>query len=70
MLFFNAPSILSVAQVSRYLKEVLETDDILQDIWVQGEISGCKTYSSGHCYFTLKDAEAYVARLNAIPEQE
>src|SRR6266702_8621188 len=58
MLVFNAPSIFSVAQVSRYLKEVLETDDILQDIWVQGEISGCKTYSSGHCYFKLKDAEA------------
>ncbi len=61
MLVFNAPSIFSVAQVSRYLKEVLETDDILQDIWVQGEISGCKTYSSGHCYFTLKDAEAQLA---------
>ena len=61
MMVFNAPSIFSVAQVSRYLKEVLETDDILQDIWVQGEISGCKTYSSGHCYFTLKDAEAQLA---------
>ena len=61
MLVFNVPSIFSVAQVSRYLKEVLETDDILQDIWVQGEISGCKTYSSGHCYFTLKDAEAQLA---------
>ena len=61
MLVFNAPSIFSVAQVSRYLKEVLETDDILQDIWVQGEISGCKTYSSGHCYFILKDAEAQLA---------
>jgi len=61
MLVFNAPSIFSVAQVSRYLKEVLETDDFLQEIWVQGEISGCKTYSSGHCYFTLKDAEAQLA---------
>src|SRR5256714_4959134 len=61
MLVFNAPSIFSVGQVLRYLKEVLETDDILQDIWVQGEISGCKTYSSGHCYFTLKDAEAQLA---------
>src|SRR5947209_14279622 len=58
MLFFNAPSILSVTQVTRYRKVVLETDGLLQDIWVQGEISGCKTYSSGHCYFTLKDAEA------------
>src|SRR5713226_8734539 len=58
MLFLDAPSILSVTQVSRYLKEVLETDELLQDVWVRGEISGCRTYSSGHCYFTLKDAEA------------
>src|SRR5713226_9952460 len=58
MLFLDAPSILSVTQVSRYLKEVLETDELLQDVWVRGEISGCRIYSSGHCYFTLKDAEA------------
>ena len=48
----------SVAQVVRYLKELLETDEELRDIRVHGEISGCKTYASGHCYFTLKDAEA------------
>ncbi len=58
MQFFNAPPALSVTQLSRYLKELLETDDVLQNICVQGEISGCKTYSSGHCYFTLKDAES------------
>jgi exodeoxyribonuclease VII large subunit len=58
MLFIDAASILSVTQVSRYLKELLDTDEILQDVWVRGEISGCRTYSSGHCYFTLKDAEA------------
>src|SRR5579864_4428653 len=58
MLFLDAPSILSVTQVSRYLKEVLETDELLQDVQVKGEVSGCRTYSSGHCYFTLKDAEA------------
>jgi len=40
------------------MNEVLKTDEILQDIWVRGEISGCKTYPSGHCYFTLKDDEA------------
>src|SRR5947209_3756070 len=58
MQYFNTPTILSVTQVSRYLKELLETDDILQGVWVRGEISGCRTYPSGHCYFTLKDAEA------------
>src|SRR5713101_9022413 len=54
----NTPQMLSVSQLSHYLKEVLETDDILQDVWVLGEISDCKTYPSGHCYFTLKDGEA------------
>jgi len=58
MYYLDTPTVLSVAQLSRYLKELLEVDDVLQNIWVQGEISGCKTYSSGHCYFTLKDAEA------------
>src|SRR2546425_1819048 len=58
MLFLDAPSVLSVSQVSRYLKELLETDEVLQDVWVRGEISGCRMYPSGHCYFTLKDAEA------------
>jgi len=28
------------------------------DIWVSGEISGVRTVSSGHCYFTLKDRDA------------
>ncbi len=58
MLQYDAPPVFSVAQISRYLKEMLESDEILQDVWVRGEISGCKTYSSGHCYFTLKDADA------------
>jgi exodeoxyribonuclease VII large subunit len=58
MLFMDAASIFSVTQISRYLKELMDTDEILQDVWIRGEISGCKTYPSGHCYFTLKDAEA------------
>jgi exodeoxyribonuclease VII large subunit len=62
MLFLDAPSMFSVSQLSRYLKEVLDTDDILQDVWVRGEISGCKLHAaSGHCYFTLKDADAQLA---------
>lgn len=58
MLFPDTPAVWSVAQLSRYLKELLETDEVVQEVWVRGEISGCKTYASGHCYFTLKDAEA------------
>ncbi|HET8840382.1 MAG TPA: exodeoxyribonuclease VII large subunit, partial [Ktedonobacteraceae bacterium] len=58
MLFPETPQVLSVTQLSRYLKELLETDDVLREVWVRGEVSGCKNYASGHCYFTLKDAEA------------
>jgi exodeoxyribonuclease VII large subunit len=61
MLFPETPAVLSVAQLSRYLKEVVETDELLQDVWVRGEISGYRIYSSGHCYFTLKDADAQLA---------
>lgn len=58
MFLQETPEVLSVTQAARYLKLLLEQDEILQSIWVRGEISGCKTYPSGHCYFTLKDAEA------------
>jgi exodeoxyribonuclease VII large subunit len=58
MLFPDTPAVFSVAQLARYLKELLEIDDVMREVWVRGEISGCKTYASGHCYFTLKDAEA------------
>ncbi len=63
MLFLDAQSVISVTQLSLYMNEVLRSDDILQDVWVRGEVSGCKTYPSGHCYFTLKDAEA---QLNCV----
>ena len=49
---------LSVSQVSRYLRELMDSDEILRDIWVQGEISNLSRPSSGHIYFTLKDASS------------
>lgn len=51
---FPPPS-LSVSQITRYLRELFESDEILQDIWVQGEISNLSRPASGHVYFTLKD---------------
>src|SRR5579872_2361447 len=61
MLFSDAPPIFSVTQVARYLKELLGRNELLQDVRVSGEISGCKAYPSGHCYFTLKDADAQLS---------
>jgi exodeoxyribonuclease VII large subunit len=60
MLFPELPVTMSVAQLARYLKETLEADEQLQYVQVRGEVSGCKIYASGHCYFTLKDAEAQI----------
>jgi exodeoxyribonuclease VII large subunit len=52
------PQIISVAELNRYARELLERN--LPLMWVAGEISNFKRYESGHCYFTLKDAQAQV----------
>ncbi len=54
----QAMNILSVSQAIAYLRELLETDIVLGDIWISGEVSGPRTQPSGHTYFTLKDPEA------------
>lgn len=49
---------ITVTDLTRYLTYLLEGDDYLQDIWVQGEVSNLSRPSSGHLYFTLKDSTA------------
>jgi exodeoxyribonuclease VII large subunit len=46
----------TVAELNARIRGLL--GDEFDDVWVAGEISGCKTATSGHCYFTLKDHEA------------
>lgn len=48
-------SILSVSQLNQYVKELMEVDPLLQNVFVRGEISNYKKYPSGHHYFSLKD---------------
>lgn len=45
----------SVSDVNRIIKKILDNDYKFANIQVQGEISNFRRYSSGHCYFTLKD---------------
>ncbi len=52
--------IVEVGWLARYIKDLLAEDYTLQDVWVQGEISGYKQVSSGHRYFTLKDSTAAI----------
>ncbi|NMC29426.1 MAG: exodeoxyribonuclease VII large subunit [Pelolinea sp.] len=50
--------IYTVAEVTGYVRVLLEENPTLQDIWVQGEVSNVSYPSSGHIYFTLKDETA------------
>lgn len=67
---------LSVGQVNEYLKMMMDGDRVLSNIFVRGEISNFKLYSSGHAYFTLKDESgqlkavmfrSYASRLAFLP---
>ncbi len=54
---FTTPS-LTVTEITRRVRRLLEGDAALQDAWVKGEISNFVRASSGHLYFTLKDTGA------------
>lgn len=52
----NPPQILTVSQVTREVRNVLE--DTFSTVWIEGEISNWRVVQSGHAYFTLKDASS------------
>ncbi len=49
----------SVSQITREVKWAIE--EAFPPVWVEGEVSNLKRHTSGHLYFTLKDAEAQIA---------
>jgi exodeoxyribonuclease VII large subunit len=57
--FFPERRIFTVAQINAEIRGLL--DATYSDIWISGEISGCKIPSSGHCYFTLKDRDSQIS---------
>ncbi|MBM3948213.1 MAG: exodeoxyribonuclease VII large subunit [SAR202 cluster bacterium] len=50
------PIIYPVSKVTRYLRDLLASETLLQDLWVSGEVSNFTRAASGHCYFSLRDA--------------
>ncbi len=56
----QARRILSVGELTEYLKGLLDNDRNLRSIWIRGEISNYKHHSSGHLYFTLKDESSAI----------
>lgn len=54
-------NVYSVGQVNTYIKNMFSQDFMLNRISVKGEVSNCKYHTSGHIYFTLKDATGTMA---------
>lgn len=74
----SPPPAWSVTDLTRYLRELLESDHNLSDVWVSGEASNVSNPRSGHLYFTLKDENAslrcvmwkpQVMRLRFLPRE-
>lgn len=57
-LFDLEPDIFSVSEITKLIRELLESDENLQELWVKGEVSNKSIPKSGHMYFTLKDRDA------------
>ena len=60
---FGGPTIsepFTVSQLTGHIRRLFEDDPVLDNVWVEGEVSNFSRASSGHCYFTLKDAGAQV----------
>lgn len=51
----------TVTQINQYIKNMFIKDNILNRIYIKGEVSNCKYHTSGHIYFTLKDVAGQLA---------
>ncbi|MCI8611533.1 MAG: exodeoxyribonuclease VII large subunit [Clostridiales bacterium] len=52
------PGPLTVTELNQFIKDLIDVNPPLSDIYIKGEISNFKAHSSGHFYFTLKDADS------------
>ena len=52
----RARAVLTVSELSASIRDLLET--AYAEVWVEGEISNCRLWNTGHLYFTLKDPGA------------
>jgi len=51
----------SVTEINQYIKNLFIKDRLLSQMYIKGEVSNCKYHTSGHIYFTLKDAQGQLA---------
>ncbi len=54
-------AILTVAQLNAYIKQMIDSNDLLSNVWIKGEISNFTNhYKTGHFYFTIKDPDSLI----------
>jgi exodeoxyribonuclease VII large subunit len=51
----ETPRIFTVQEITRHIRQRLDEDEVLSDVYVKGELSNLSQPTSGHLYFTLKD---------------
>ncbi|MGC9349553.1 MAG: exodeoxyribonuclease VII large subunit [Anaerolineae bacterium] len=59
-LFQEPERALTVSEVTSRIRTLIEQEPVFQDLWIEGEVSNFSRASSGHIYFTLKDAGAQI----------
>lgn len=57
----NMQKVYSVSQINTYIRNMFTQDFVLNRIRIRGEVSNCKYHTSGHIYFSLKDAGGTIA---------
>ena len=57
-LFQSSQAPFTVSEVNAHIRDLMEADEVLQDLWVHGEISNLSRPKSGHLYFSIKDGNA------------
>ena len=53
-------NLLTVSELNERIKSLIDSDPVLMQVAVAGELSNYKVYPSGHHYFTLKDQQSSV----------
>ena len=56
----NRPEPLLVSQLNNYIKNLIDKDEMLSNVYIRGELSNFKRHYSGHLYFTLKDETSLI----------
>ncbi len=54
---------ISISEINRLIKWTIDSNEILRDVYIKGEISNLKFHGRGHLYFSLKDESS---KINAV----